>query len=160
MSEAPGTGSNTPASPWTDGVMRDAWDYWVDACQRGALFLEVMQKRAERYQAHAATPVPHVLNFQCSLLLDGRKLPRPVNYALVRIAPPEGAEIDPRRRPFVVVDPRAGHGPGIGGFKADSEIGVASRQGTLAISSASCLNPCPVRRLRILHTPRQHSSSE
>ena len=33
------------------------------------------------------------------------------------------------KRPFVVVDPRAGHGPGIGGFKADSEIGVAMRAG-------------------------------
>jgi pimeloyl-ACP methyl ester carboxylesterase len=29
----------------------------------------------------------------------------------------------------VVVDPRAGHGPGIGGFKADSEIGVAFKAG-------------------------------
>jgi len=29
----------------------------------------------------------------------------------------------------VVVDPRAGHGPGIGGFKADSEIGVALKAG-------------------------------
>ena len=33
------------------------------------------------------------------------------------------------RRPFIVVDPRAGHGPGIGGFKADSEIGVAMKAG-------------------------------
>ena len=33
------------------------------------------------------------------------------------------------RRPFVIVDPRAGHGPGIGGFKADSEIGVAFKAG-------------------------------
>ena len=37
--------------------------------------------------------------------------------------------IDQRKRPFVVVDPRAGHGPGIGGFKADSELGVAMRAG-------------------------------
>ena len=29
----------------------------------------------------------------------------------------------------MVVDPRAGHGPGIGGFKADSEIGVAMKAG-------------------------------
>ena len=34
-----------------------------------------------------------------------------------------------KRRPFVIVDPRAGHGPGIGGFKADSEIGVAFKAG-------------------------------
>ena len=61
--------------------------------------------------------------------MDGRKLPRPVNYVLVRIVPPRGAEIDARKRPFVVVDPRAGHGPGIGGFKAASEIGVALKAG-------------------------------
>lgn len=28
-----------------------------------------------------------------------------------------------------MVDPRAGHGPGIGGFKPESEIGVAVRAG-------------------------------
>jgi hypothetical protein len=33
--------------------------------------------------------------------------------------------VDPRKRPVVVVDPRAGQGPGIGGFKAESEIGDA-----------------------------------
>ena len=60
---------------------------------------------------------------------DGRTLARPVNYVLVRVVPPAGVEIDPTRRPFVVVDPRAGHGPGIGGFKADSEIGVALKAG-------------------------------
>ena len=43
--------------------------------------------------------------------------------------PPAGMTIDPLKRPFVVVDPRAGHGPGIGGFKADSELGVAMRAG-------------------------------
>ena len=43
--------------------------------------------------------------------------------------PPKGVEINPKARPFVIVDPRAGHGPGIGGFKADSEIGVAMKAG-------------------------------
>jgi pimeloyl-ACP methyl ester carboxylesterase len=37
--------------------------------------------------------------------------------------------VDERKRPFVIVDPRAGHGPGIGGFKEDSEVGVALRAG-------------------------------
>ena len=36
---------------------------------------------------------------------------------------------DPRKRPVVVVDPRAGQGPGIGGFKAESEIGDALNAG-------------------------------
>jgi hypothetical protein len=51
---------------------------------------------------------------------------------------PESVTIDPRRRPFVVVDPRAGHGPGIAGFKADSEIGVALKGGIPATSPAFC----------------------
>ena len=55
-------------------------------------------------------------------------LERPVNYCLSRIIPPRGRH-RPAKRPFVVVDPRAGHGPGIGGFKADSEIGVAMKAG-------------------------------
>ena len=72
---------------------------------------------------------PHVLDYEVELVVDGRTLERPVNYALVRVVPPPGVELDPTRRPFVVVDPRAGHGPGIGGFKADSEIGVAFKAG-------------------------------
>jgi pimeloyl-ACP methyl ester carboxylesterase len=107
----------------------DALEYWVDAGQRWALFLDVLAQRSARYQEHADNPVPHVLKFPCTLVMDGRKLPRPVNYALVRITPPEGTYTDATRRPFVVVDPRAGHGPGIGGFKADSEIGVALKAG-------------------------------
>lgn len=107
----------------------DAWNYWVDAWQRGLLFLDVMRQRSERYEEHAAKQAPHVLKFGCDLVVDGRRLQRPVNYALVRIHALEGVKIDPKKRPFVVVDPRAGHGPGIGGFKADSEIGVALKAG-------------------------------
>jgi len=76
-----------------------------------------------------AENAPHVLDYKVELVVDGRKLERPVNYALVRVIPPDGVDINPKLRPFVVVDPRAGHGPGIGGFKADSEIGVAFRAG-------------------------------
>jgi len=82
-----------------------------------------------QYREHLAETAPHLLDYEIELLLDGRTLQRPVNYGLVRITPPAGVTIDPKRRPFVVVDPRAGHGPGIGGFKADSEIGVAMRAG-------------------------------
>ena len=62
-------------------------------------------------------------------VLDGRTLERPVNYALLRIVPPEGVTVDAKRRPYVIIDPRAGHGPGIGGFKDDSQVGVALRAG-------------------------------
>jgi hypothetical protein len=43
--------------------------------------------------------------------------------------PPPGVAVDSRKRPVVVIDPRAGQGPGIGGFKADSEIGDALNAG-------------------------------
>ncbi|MCA1371373.1 DUF3141 domain-containing protein [Bradyrhizobium sp. BRP14] len=107
----------------------DALAYSLDAWQRSILFLDVMRERGEQYREHSAQTAPHVLNYNAELVVDGRTLDRPVNYVLARIIPPEGVVVDPLKRPFVVVDPRAGHGPGIGGFKADSEIGVAMKAG-------------------------------
>jgi hypothetical protein len=107
-----------------------AWpEYWIDAWQRGVLFFDVLRQRGNNCLAHNARRAPNVLSFAAELVLDGRTLPRPVNYGLVRIVPPEGTVVDPGKRPFIVFDPRAGHGPGIGGMKQDSEIGVALAAG-------------------------------
>jgi pimeloyl-ACP methyl ester carboxylesterase len=106
-----------------------AMEYVVDAAQRTVLFWDTMRQRGNQYREHLAETAPHVLDYEVELIIDGRMLDRPVNYCLVRVIPPMGVEIDPRRRPFVIVDPRAGHGPGIGGFKSDSEIGVAFKAG-------------------------------
>ena len=111
------------------GVLAPAFEYAVDAAQRSILFWDVMRRRGNQYREHLAEAVPHVLDYEVELVIDGRRLERPVNYALARVIPPAGIEVDPTRRPFVIVDPRAGHGPGIGGFKADSEIGVALKAG-------------------------------
>ncbi|HEY1543029.1 MAG TPA: DUF3141 domain-containing protein [Xanthobacteraceae bacterium] len=111
------------------GPFQSAFDYGRDAAERTVLFWDVMRRRGNQYREHLAKAAPHVLEFAGELIFDGRKLNRPVNYGLVRIDPPEGIKIVPTRRPFVVIDPRAGHGPGIGGFKADSEIGVVLRAG-------------------------------
>jgi pimeloyl-ACP methyl ester carboxylesterase len=113
----------------TFGVSGPAVDYVIDAAQRTVLFWDVMRQRGNQYREHLAQTVPHVLDYDAELIIDGRTLKRPVNYGLVRIVPPKGTVFDPTRRPFVIVDPRAGHGPGIGGFKADSEIGVAFKAG-------------------------------
>lgn len=109
--------------------LRDAWDYWTDAYQRSLIFLDVLHQRTERHREHALKAVPHVLQFDCELVMDGRQLGRPVNYLLARVAPPANVQTDPTKRPFVIVDPRAGHGPGIAGFKPDSELGVAFKAG-------------------------------
>ena len=111
------------------GLVASAVEYMMDASQRSVLFLDVLRRRGDQYREHIAETAPHVLQYAAELIVDGRKLDQPVNYALVRIVPPKGVEIDLDRRPFIVVDPRAGHGPGIGGFKADSEIGVAMKAG-------------------------------
>ncbi len=111
------------------GLFAPASEYFVDAAQRCILFWDVMRQRGNQYRQHLAETVPHVLDYKAEVVVDGRRLDRPVNYGLVRIVPPAGVEIDPMQRPFVIVDPRAGHGPGIGGFKADSEIGVALKAG-------------------------------
>lgn len=119
--------SSRSASPF--GLFGAAAEYFVDAAQRSILFWDVMRERGNAYREHLEQTAPHVLDYDVEVVLDGRKFERPVNYGLVRVIPPRGTEIDQTRRPFVIVDPRAGHGPGIGGFKSDSEIGVAFKAG-------------------------------
>jgi Protein of unknown function (DUF3141) len=120
-----------------------AAEYALDAAQRSVLFWDVLRQRGNQYLEHIEEKVPHVLSFGHEKVMDGRELPRPVNYGLVRISPPAGIVADPKKRPFVVVDPRAGHGPGIGGFKADSEIGVALAAGHPAYFVGFLPDPVP-----------------
>jgi hypothetical protein len=130
MNAAPTEAHGDAGQAWP--AMPYAWEagsYGRDAIERWFLFLDVMRQRSERYREQTAKPAPHVLKFDFELIMDGQKLARPVNYVLLRMKPPAGMDIDKRKRPFVIVDPRAGHGPGIGGFKADSEIGVAFQAG-------------------------------
>jgi pimeloyl-ACP methyl ester carboxylesterase len=116
-----------PMMPW------QAWargaDYAVDLAQRSVLFWETLRQRGNNFVEHTRAGLPPVLHFEHETVLDGRTLARPVNYALVRIVPPQGVTVDAKRRPYVIIDPRAGHGPGIGGFKDDSQVGVALREG-------------------------------
>ncbi|MGP6157275.1 MAG: DUF3141 domain-containing protein, partial [Vulcanimicrobiaceae bacterium] len=122
----PGLGLPTPA---TFGLAGQAWDYWFDRVQRSWLLLDVMRERGNNYLEHGKAGSPALLFFDYELVMDGRTLERPANYGLLRIVPPAGITIDPHKRPYVIVDPRAGHGPGAGGFKEDSQIGMAMRAG-------------------------------
>jgi pimeloyl-ACP methyl ester carboxylesterase len=116
-----------PAAP------AEAWSHWFnyanDFAQRSILFWDTLRQRGNDFVEHNRKGLTPVLHFDYETIVDGRELARPVNYALVRIIPPEGVTVDPKRRPYVIIDPRAGHGPGIGGFKDDSQVGVALREG-------------------------------
>ena len=142
--------AQSPTSAWQE--------YCIDAMQRWTLLLDVFRQRGNNYLEIKAREAPHVLSFQAELILDGRRFTRPVNYALVRILPPDGVRIDLHKRPFIVFDPRAGHGPGIGGMKHDSEIGMAMAAGHPCYFVGFLPEPMPGQTIEdVCHADRRHS---
>lgn len=110
--------------------LQAAWaEYVQDAFERSILTLDALRKRGDNFLSHVAAGTPPVLVYDYEIIVDGEKLPRPCNYMLLKIQPPEGVEGPEHKRPYVIIDPRAGHGPGIGGFKPDSQVGVALKGG-------------------------------
>jgi pimeloyl-ACP methyl ester carboxylesterase len=97
--------------------------------QRSLLLWDTLRQRGNDFLERNRAGLPPVLHFDYEMVMDGRHFERAVNYALVRIKPPQGVRVDKKLRPYIVIDPRAGHGPGIGGFKDDSQVGEALRAG-------------------------------
>lgn len=112
------------------GTLAADWAaYLRDAGERAVLAADTLRKRGDIFLEHEAAGCPPVLIYDYEVVMDGRDLPHPSNYMLLRIKPPAGVTVNDKRRPYIVIDPRAGHGPGIGGFKSDSQVGVALREG-------------------------------
>lgn len=103
----------------------DLPEYLTDFVQRSVLFLDIMRQRGNQFVEHERAGCPPVLAYDYEVLIEGSTLARPVNYSLVRIYPPADVVVHEDRRPYIIIDPRAGHGSGIGGFKSESEVGVA-----------------------------------
>ena len=141
------TGGTAPAGSSTSWSMpqlaAQAFSYWIDSWQRTVLFWDVLRERGNTFLEHEKEGKPPVLVFDYDMVVDGRTLEHPANYALVRIRPAADCPTDQRKRPFIVIDPRAGHGPGIGGSKIDSEIGVALRAGHPCYFVMFFPKPCP-----------------
>jgi pimeloyl-ACP methyl ester carboxylesterase len=113
-----------------DGDLMAQWlDYLRDRAERLVLTMDTLRERGDIFVEHERAGCPPVLAYDYEVALDGQTLPRPCNYMLLRILPPAGVTIDPARRPYIIIDPRAGHGAGIGGFKNDSQVGVALAKG-------------------------------
>ena len=131
----------TQLNPWS------AWHYAVDVAQRSLLFWDTMRERGAQYVERTSQELKPALHFDYDVVLDGRHFARPVNYALLYIEPPEGVIVDAKKRPYLIIDPRAGHGPGIGGFRDDSQVGVALRAGHPVYFVVFFQNPEPGQTL-------------
>ncbi len=131
-------GQSLPAGPASDLAA-----YLTDAAQRSALFLDVMRQRGDQQKEITARPMATVLTFDHEIIMSGSSLNRPINFSLWRIVPPEGAAVDMTKRPVVIVDPRAGQGPGIGGFHYQSEIGDAFAAGHQVYFIGFAADPVP-----------------
>src|SRR4029450_2123803 len=136
------TPPKTPVEFW-----RQWSEYSVDFAQRGALYWDTLRQRGNQWLQHEAPGKPPVLKYKYEMIADARDYERPANHALVRIIPPAGVVVDDTKRPFVIVDPRAGHGPGIGGSKEDSEVGVALSAGHPVYFVIFFPDPCPGQTL-------------
>jgi len=130
------------ADPWTS-----MYRYSVDFAQRSILFWDTLRQRGNNFIEHTRKGMPPVLNFEYDTIVDARHFERPVNYALVAIKPPAGVTVDAKKRPYIIIDPRAGHGPGIGGFKDDSQVGVALAAGHPVYFLIFCRDPEPGQTL-------------
>lgn len=124
------THTDTPVSGFR---MHAPWDYGIDVWQRTILFWDTLRQRANNMLEHERAGLPPLLDFKYETILDARRFEQPVSYALLRITE-AGANcwddcVDLDKPPVLIIDPRAGHGPGIGGFKRDSEVGLALQEG-------------------------------
>ncbi len=108
---------------WSD----NAFDYFLDTYQRSILFFDTLRLQGNNFIDYNEEGLPPVLDFAYEIIFKGTDLDKPVNYFLARITPEEGFDVPDDARPIVIIDPRAGHGPGIGGFKKESEVGVAMK---------------------------------
>jgi hypothetical protein len=134
--------------------------YQRDVWERTVLFWDTLRQRADNMLEHERAGLPPLLDFKSEMLLDARRFDRPVNYALLRITE-IGEECwddcaDPNKAPVMVVDPRAGHGPGIGGFKRESEVGIALHNGHPVYFVVFFPEPCADQTLAdVLHALRR-----
>jgi hypothetical protein len=121
-------------------------DYMVDAWQRGVLTADVLRERGNVFATHAAAGAPPVLCYDYDVIVDGRDLKRPVNYMLLAIRPPEGVEVHAWKRPYMIIDPRAGHGPASAGSSPTARSASRFVAVTRSILSPFASIPSPARR--------------
>ena len=146
----------------TSSILSAALSFWAEASayqidwlQRAVLLLDALRERGDNMLAHERAGLPPLLAFPYDVVLDARGFEHPANYALVRILPRGDPCLEAcareDARPVIVFDPRAGHGPGIGGFKHDSEVGIAMHEGHPVYFVMFFPQPCDRQTLADVH---------
>lgn len=136
------------APRFLEGAVGSQWsDYLTEYAHRWVIFADTLRRRGNQFIRHEQDGCPPVLAYDYDVVVDGRSLPQPVNYSLVRVKPPTGLTIDEANRPYVIIDPRAGHGSGIGGFKSESEVGVALAAGHPTYFCVFSKHPTPTQTI-------------
>ena len=134
--------------------------YQRDLWERSILFFDTLRQRADNMRDHERAGMPPLLDFKYETVLDARRFDTPANYALLKITEIDDECLvdclDPEKPPVIVIDPRAGHGPGIGGFKRDSEVGMAMHEGHPVYFVVFFPEPMPGQTLAdVLHALRR-----
>lgn len=150
----------TPAASGSIPSLSDVLAYQRDFWERSILFWDTLRERADNMLEHERAGLPPLLDFRFETVLDARTFERPVNYVLLRILDSEAPDAKPcsnqGKPPVIIIDPRAGHGPGIGGFKHDSEVGVALNEGHPVYFVSFFPEPCREQTLGdVLHALRR-----
>ncbi|MDY3305680.1 DUF3141 domain-containing protein [Psychrobacter sanguinis] len=116
-------------TPSVFGLWQQWLSYSTDSIKRLLQTAEILKDRGDIFIEHELAGCPPVLDYDYDIILDASNFDRPCNYVLLRIKPPEGVVTEESNRPYIIIDPRAGHGAGIGGFKPESQVGVALNNG-------------------------------
>ena len=126
--------ANTIMKSWQKAyTAHRIWQEWLsystDSSKRLLQTVDVLKERGDIFLEHELAGCPPVLDYDYQVIMDAIKFERPCNYVLLKIKPPKGIITNDDSRPYIIIDPRAGHGAGIGGFKHESQVGVALNQG-------------------------------
>ncbi len=133
-----------------DGKLAAEWsDYLRDAGQRATLTLNTLRKRGDIFLDHEEAGCPPVLVYDYEIIMDGKDLPYPSNYVLLKIIPPAGLTIVERKRPYVIIDPAPVMGPASAASRPTARLASRCRTDTRSISwpsaaSRSRGSSCPM----------------
>lgn len=132
-----------PSNPWTA-----AYEYAVDAWQRGVLYADVMRQRGNQYHQHMAKRAPNVLSMEYELVLDGREFPARSTTACYASRRPRASKPTRSSAPSWWSTRAPATAPASAASSRKARSAWRCAQGMPATSPPSCPSPCRPKRSR------------